>query len=192
MKRVGILGGTFDPPHLGHMIIAQEVHQSLNLDEVWFIPSHIPPHKNTTKTKVEDRVNMVQLAIQGNSYFKVNTVELDRFGKSYTFDTIKALNKEHSSYMFYFIIGADMVEYLPKWHRIDQLIKLVQFVGVKRPGFSLSSTYPVIEVEVPQFDISSTFIRNRIKDNQPFSYFTPEGVMNYIKEKRLYANGTSG
>ncbi|MYL46645.1 nicotinate-nucleotide adenylyltransferase [Virgibacillus halodenitrificans] len=192
MKHVGILGGTFDPPHLGHMIIAQEVQLSLNLDEVWFIPSHTPPHKNTTKTNAEDRVNMVKLAVQGNAYFKVNTIEIDRFGKSYTFDTIKELNKEYPRCTFYFIIGADMVEYLPKWNRIDQLIKLVQFVGVKRPGFSLISTYPVIEVEVPQIDISSTFIRNRIKNNQPFSYFTPEGVTNYIKEKRLYANGTSG
>src|SRR5690625_2398237 len=156
MKRVGILGGTFDPPHLGHLIIAEEVRQALELDEVWFIPSYTPPHKDDAKASPEDRVRMVELAIKSNPDFKVNTIELERRGNSYTFDTITLLKDIHPSVGFYFIIGADMVEYLPKWHKIDELIRLVHFVGVKRSGYKLVSAFPIANIDVPIIEISST------------------------------------
>lgn len=188
MRRVGILGGTFDPPHLGHLIIAEEVRIELELEEIWFIPSHTPPHKDKAKTSAADRFAMLNIAIGSNPYFKINTIEVERIGKSYTFDTMKMLNEENRDIEFYFIIGADMVEYLPHWNRIDELIHLVKFVGVKRSGHELNAAYPVKEVEIPMIDISSTMIRNRLLNNRSVHYFMVDSVYSYIKEKQLYEN----
>ncbi|WP_404453094.1 nicotinate-nucleotide adenylyltransferase [Virgibacillus necropolis] len=186
MRRVGILGGTFDPPHLGHLIIAEEVRLSLSLEGIWFIPSQEPPHKNKAFINAENRVEMVRKAIEGNSYFKLNTIEVDRLGKSFTFDTLKILTNEHPDVSFYFIIGADMVEYLPKWHKINELMEMVSFVGVKRIGSQLDTPYPIKLVDIPNIEISSTMIRDRIYKNASIKYYLPEAVIRYIKEKRLY------
>lgn len=184
MRRIGILGGAFDPPHIGHLIIANEVRISLKLDEVWFIPSNVPPHKHPTKFAATDRVKMVELAIENEPTFRVNTIEMERKGKSFTIDTMQTLRKNYPHDEFYFIIGADMVEYLPKWYQIDELTKLVTFVGVERPGFTLhKSPYHFIHVEVPFMDISSTFIRNRLEKREPITYFVPDAVAAYIKER---------
>ncbi|MFC3039125.1 nicotinate-nucleotide adenylyltransferase [Virgibacillus xinjiangensis] len=188
MKRVGILGGTFDPPHIGHLIIAEEVRISLGLEEVWFIPSYTPPHKNEAKSSPEHRKNMLSRAISGNNSFKMETLEIERSGKSYTIDTMQELGRRYPQTEFFFIIGADMVEYLPNWHRIDELIHMVTFAGTKRKGYRLDSPYPVKEVEVPIIDVSSTFIRERIKEGKTVNYFIPESVYAYIKEKELYEN----
>ncbi|MEN1969334.1 nicotinate-nucleotide adenylyltransferase [Lentibacillus sp. N15] len=186
MKRVGILGGTFDPPHIGHLLIAEEVKNQLDLAEVWFIPSYEPPHKRVARTSTTDRMNMVQQAIASNHSFRMNTIEIDRLGKSYTFDTIKMLNDTYPDTTFYFIIGADMVEYLPKWKHIDELMSIVTFVGVGRNGYHLQTAYPVVTLDIPMIDVSSTMIRERIKANQSVKYLLPENVERYIKGKRLY------
>src|SRR5690554_5089278 len=110
MKKVGILGGTFDPPHLGHLIIAETVRTSLALDEIWFMPANEPPHKNKARSTGEDRANMLKLAIKNNEHFKINDIEMKRLGKSFTFDTMNILINEHPDCEFYFIIGGDMVE----------------------------------------------------------------------------------
>lgn len=188
MRKIGILGGTFDPPHLGHLVIAEEVRSSLDLEEIWFMPSNEPPHKAKATTNAKTRIKMIELAIRNNSSFKLKTIELKRKGKSYTIDTMKLLIKKHPHIQFYFIIGADMVEYLPHWHKIDELVNIVTFVGVKRPGYHLQSVYPIITVNIPMFDISSTMIRERLQKNQPVQYFIPEAVYNFIKEKRIYEN----
>ncbi|WP_099158571.1 nicotinate-nucleotide adenylyltransferase [Virgibacillus ndiopensis] len=188
MKRVGILGGTFDPPHLGHLIIAEEVRNELLLDEVWFIPSYEPPHKQKASTSSSDRITMVQLAIANNAAFKMNTIEIERLGKSYTFDTMNILNDTYPDTTFYFIIGADMVEYLPHWNRINELIKIVNFVGVKRPGFHLKTEYSIQKIDIPMIDISSTLIRDRLSANKSVKYLIPQRVETYIKGKRLYEN----
>lgn len=186
MKRIGILGGTFDPPHLGHLIIAEEVRLALELDEIWFIPTYTPPHKDDAKTEVHDRIKMIELAIETNPYFKISTIEIKRSGKSYTIDTMKELTTLHPDYEFYFLIGADMVEYLPKWHRIDELIKLVPFVGVKRSGYELATDYNILTVNIPLIDISSTEIRNRLQNKRSAKYLVPERVYAYIRGERLY------
>lgn len=186
MRRVGILGGTFDPPHLGHLIIAEEVRCELKLDEIWFMPANEPPHKKQATTSAKDRVNMLQYTIEGNPYFKINTTELNRPGKSYTIDTIRFLKIQHPDIEFYFIIGGDMVEYLPKWKDIDQLIELVTFVGVKRTGFTIETDYPILIVDVPTIDISSTMIRKRLKENKTVTYFLKTTVYTYIKENGFY------
>lgn|SRR5690625_4480664 len=185
MKKIGILGGTFDPPHIGHILIAEEVRYALSLDEIWFIPTNVPPHKQTARTTSKHRLDMIQLAIDSNKYFKVNTIELARTGKSYTIDTMKIL-KQQCNHLFYFIIGADMVEYLPNWKQIDELMEMVQFVGVKRNTYQLETTYPIKVVDIPLIDISSSEIRRRIKEGEPFQYFLPEKVFTYIKEHHLY------
>lgn len=187
MKKVGIFGGTFDPPHYGHLLMANEVLHSLDLCEIWFMPNQIPPHKQQEEICPSyHRVNMLQLATDGNCAFRVETIELERPGPSYTYDTMVLLKERYPNTQFYFIIGADMIEFLPKWYKIDELIRLVQFVGVKRPGFSVNTPYSILEVEVPQFDVSSTMIRQRVKEGNSIHYLLPDTVIQYIKENHLY------
>lgn len=187
MKKIGILGGTFDPPHNGHLLIANEVCAALELDEIWLMPNREPPHKQKSGlVKNEDRLNMLKLATQDNSAFKIQPIELEREGPSYTFDTMKMINEKYSEHQFFFIIGADMIEYLPKWHKIDELIKLVQFVGVERPNYSHQSDFPIQYVDVPAFDVSSSMIRDRLKTGKTVRYLLPDSVVEYIEEKQLY------
>ncbi|KRM13234.1 nicotinate-nucleotide adenylyltransferase [Paucilactobacillus suebicus] len=186
-KRIGLYGGTFNPVHTSHLIVADQVGTTLGLDKVNFLPDAIPPHVDT-KTAIDPqmRVDMIKLAIEDNPLFGVEMSEINRGGVSYTYDTVVKLKKAHPEVDYYFIIGGDMVQYLPKWHRIDELSKLVTFVGVQRRGFETDSKYPVIWVDVPLIDISSTGIRNRIKTGQSVKYFVPDKVIEYIKEHHLY------
>ncbi|RFU71655.1 nicotinate-nucleotide adenylyltransferase [Peribacillus saganii] len=189
MKKAAILGGTFNPPHIGHLLIGNEVLHSLQLDEVRFMPNHIPPHKaQPLDVSDDDRVRMLELSIEGNSCFTIEKVELEREGPSYTYDSIKMLRKIEPDTEFYFIIGADMIEYLPKWHRIDELMELIQFVGVKRPQYMEHTDYPIIMVDSPQLLLSSSLIRERIKDGVTIRYLVTEKVRNYIEEKKLYGS----
>ncbi|NHC39410.1 nicotinate-nucleotide adenylyltransferase [Bacillus sp. MM2020_1] len=187
MLKVGILGGTFDPPHNGHLLIANEVLSTLQLDEIWFLPNQEPPHKKKSESiSNEDRLQMLELAIGGNDAFRVETMELHRQGPSYTVDTMKMMNNQYPDHQFFFIIGADMIEYLPKWHKIDELIKLVQFVGVERPSYSSQTDYPVLYVNVPALDVSSSMIRDRVKNGKTVRYLLPDSVIQFIEEKHLY------
>jgi|SRR5690625_225838 len=186
MGRIGILGGTFDPPHIGHLIIAEEVRLALNLTEIWFVPSHEQPHKTTARTPAIDRAKMVECAIESNNTFRLNNIELKRSGPSYTIDTMRQLTKRYSDKNFFFIIGADMVEYLPYWKEVDELIRLVKFVGVSRPGYKVDTTYPIITVDIPDIHLSSTYLRERLMAGQTCRYLIPDCVSTYIKEHRLY------
>ena len=189
MKKIGILGGTFDPPHLGHLIIANEVLNAFDLDEIWFMPNQEPPHKKKSNAiKTEDRVNLLKLAIGGHPNFKIERLELERLGPSYTYESMKILKEKHSDKQFYFIIGADMVEYLPKWQNIDELVKIIQFIGVNRPSYCNESHYPILYAEVPDIAISSSQIRTRLLENKTIRYLVPDSVMNYIKENQLYGS----
>lgn len=184
--KIGLLGGTFDPPHIGHLIIAEEVRVKLQLEEIWFIPSYEPPHKQKAKSTIHDRLMMLEQSIQDHKYFKIDTIELNRKGKSYTIDTVNTLKQKYPNYQFYFIIGADMVEYLPNWKNIDELIELVTFVGVNRPGYQLESQYPIKIIDAPIIHVSSSDIRDRVANKQSIKYLVKELVSHYIKEKRLY------
>lgn len=186
MKHVGILGGTFDPPHLGHLLIAEEVKDTLELTEIWFIPSYEPPHKRKANTSAQERMEMLQKAVASNDSFKISTIEIDRLGKSYTFDTMDMLVTTHPDITFYFIIGADMVAYLPKWYRIKDLLQIVDFVGVGRNGYNLETDYSIRTLMIPMIDISSSLIRDRINKKRSIKYLLPEDVESYIKGKRLY------
>lgn len=186
-KLVGLLGGNFNPVHYGHLAVAQTVLDTLQLDRIDFMPSFLPPHVDPKKTiSAEHRLNMLTLALADNPRFAIETCELRRQGKSYSIDTMKYLQAQHPDTDYYFIIGGDMVEYLPKWKDIDELIKIVRFVGVNRPHFAATSPYPILFVDVPQLDISSTLIRDKIKAGQSLRYLVPEPVRYYIEEKGLY------
>lgn len=188
MKKIGLLGGTFDPPHLGHLLIAEESLEACQLDEVWFMPSYLPPHKERKVTPFSDRIEMVRRAIEDNPEFKLSMIEIERKGRSYTFDTLKELTHRYPLNKFFFIIGADMVNDLPNWYKIDDLVTLTSFIGLKRPGYEFTQPVQtkIISVDMPQFDVSSSFIRKRIKSHHSCRYFLCENVKDYIKERHLY------
>lgn len=187
MKKVGILGGTFDPPHIGHLVVGNEVLDALKLDEIRFMPNHVPPHKKkTSDVSDEDRVAMLKYAIEGNEYFSIEMMEIERQGTSYTYETIQLLQQREPHLDFYFIIGADMIEYLPMWHKIDELMKSIKFVGVKRPTYSEKTDYPIRMVDIPEMFISSSNIREKIKKGKTIKYLLPEKVIKYIEENDLY------
>ncbi|WP_125546233.1 nicotinate-nucleotide adenylyltransferase [Levilactobacillus lindianensis] len=186
-RRIGILGGTFNPPHLGHLVIADQVATQLGLDKVLFMPDAEPPHVDRKiAIPAADRVAMVKAAIKDNPRFSLELTEVERGGKSYSYDTMLQLTRAHPENQYYFIIGGDMVAYLPKWYRINDLLKLVQFVGVCRQGFTHESPYPVLWVDVPQIGISSTMVRDQVRRGQSIRYLVPTMVDLYIKEHLLY------
>jgi len=189
-KKIGILGGTFNPPHLGHLIIAEQVANQLGLDKVYFMPNAKPPHVDP-KAAIDawDRAKMVKAAIHGNSRFGVELLEVQRGGTSYSYNTMLQLRIEHPNYDYYFIIGGDEVAYLSTWYRIDDLVKMVHFVGVNRPKQEQQvSPFPVEFITVPNLDISSTDIRKRIAKQQTVRYLVPDLVAAYIVENGLYLN----
>ncbi|MFF2908978.1 nicotinate-nucleotide adenylyltransferase [Paenibacillus sp. NPDC057934] len=191
--KIGIMGGTFDPPHIGHMLAAESARDTYGLDEVWFMPSHIPPHKHEAGVSGEDRLAMVQEAVKDHPSFRTLDLEVLRGGVSYTIDTIRELQSEHPKSEFYFIIGADMVQYLPKWQSIDELVQRLTFIGVGRPGTPLDlEALPehiagrVTLADMPQVDISSTMLRQRAAEGRSIRYMVPDGVYEYVQRGGLY------
>ncbi|MEF3306092.1 nicotinate-nucleotide adenylyltransferase [Paenibacillus sp. GYB003] len=192
--RVGIMGGTFDPIHLGHLLAAERAREEAGLDEVWFMPAGTPPHKpNAPKANADERLAMVKAAIAGNRRFRAEETEIRRGGTSYTIDTVRELKLRHPDCDFFYIIGADMVQYLPNWMRIDELAALITFIGLARPGYSADTRglppairASVVSVTMPQVDISSTTIRNMRASGQSIKYLVPDAVLAYIEENRLY------
>ncbi len=186
-RRVGILGGGFNPVHMGHLIIAEQVSAQLDLDEFYLMPSYQSPHVDKKETiDSHHRVEMLKLGIQDNPKLSLELTEVVRKGKSYTYDTMAYLTNMHPDTDYYFVIGGDMVEYLPKWHKIDELVQMIQFVGVNRLGSPKTTDYPLIWVDLPLIDISSSMIRQKIASNQSVKYFLPDNVLEYIHKKGLY------
>lgn len=186
-KQVGILGGNFNPVHNAHLVVADQVRQQLGLDKVLLMPEYEPPHVDAKGTIAEDhRLKMLELAIEGIEGLEIETIELERKGISYTYDTMILLNERDPDTDYYFIIGADMVDYLPKWHRIDELVEIVQFVGVQRPRYKAGTSYPVIWVDVPLMDISSSMVRDFVAKGRTPNFMLPKPVLDYIKKEGLY------
>lgn len=186
-RQVGLLGGNFNPVHTTHLLIADQVGRALGLESVLLMPEFLPPHVDQKKTiAAKDRLAMLERAVADNPLLGIETCELQRQGKSYSYDTIKELKEKNPDVDYYFIIGGDMVAYLPKWYKIDELMQLVQFVGVRRPGYPVTSTYPLIWVDVPSMDLSSTMIRKKVAQGCSVRYYIPEAVREYIMEKGLY------
>lgn len=186
-RRVGILGGSFNPIHYGHLVMADQVRAELSLDECYLMPSYQPPHVDKKTTSPADvRLEMLNLAIEGNPHLQIETCEIERGGVSYTYDTMAELVAKNPDNEYFFIIGGDMVDYLPKWYRLDDLLELVTIVAVKRPGYGETSQYPVKWVDVPLNSMSSSLIRDYVAAGKSINYFLPQNVLNYIQAEELY------
>lgn len=197
-KRVGIFGGTFDPIHLGHLIVAETLMDEFLLDRVVFIPAAVPPHKLGQEiSDARHRYMMTMLAICSNPQFQASDMEMRRTGPSYSRDTLAELIREHGGETeFYFIVGADSVASLHTWNRIEELLSMCHFIGASRPGCMPDMEEirrrfgPLAEkihcLETPELEISSTDIRERIRQGKTVRYIVPEAVEQYIYKERLY------
>jgi len=184
MLRLGLYGGSFDPVHHAHLILARQALEDLKLDRVIFIPAAESPFKpGSTAASAGDRLEMLRLAIQGESAFAVDRIEIDREPPSYTIHTVKSYKAQYPREKLIFLVGEDHVESLPKWNDFDELIQLVNFAILSRSDLPLRVDYPVVRRRI---DLSSTEIRRRVVCNLPISYLVPESVLRYINEKNLY------
>lgn len=187
MKKIGLVGGTFNPPHYGHLLIASEIKEALGLDEMHFLPAAQSPFKDkNTRVTDEHRLDMLKLALQELPQSSIETIELERGGVSYTFDTVKELVETHEETEYFFLIGADQVEKLRDWYKIDELVNLVTIVAVPRPGYSLQTDYPVRFVTIPQLDVSSTELRRRLQEGISTRFLMPQSVAAYCEKEGLY------
>lgn len=198
--KLGIMGGTFDPIHFGHLVTAEAVRVEFNLDKVIFVPAGNPPHKvKRAVTDKKHRYLMTILATVTNPYFEVSAIEIDREGYTYTIDTIKEFKRIYGEETeLYFITGADAILEIFTWKNADELLKLCNFVAATRPGFEkklidekLEKTKEIYgkeiyRVSVPSLAISSTDIRERVSSRRPIKYLLPESVERYIEKCGLY------
>lgn len=199
--RVGIMGGTFDPIHLGHLVTAEAARSEFNMNKVVFVPSGQPPHKKGLEiSNKEHRYIMTVLATSANPYFEVSRTEIDRPGESYAIDTVRYIrSKQQPDSELYFITGADAIMEIVTWKEVEELFEKCTFIAATRPGFNLSEMKSkllkklthnhlakIIPLEVPAMAISSTDIRERVKDKRTIKYLLPESVENFIQKNDLY------
>ena len=193
--RLGVMGGTFDPIHHGHLVAASEVQTRFGLDEVVFVPTGQPWQKDAREVSpAEHRYLMTVVATASNPRFTVSRVDIDRPGPTYTIDTLRDLHTERPDAELFFITGADALAQILSWKDADELFRLAHFIGVTRPGYVLSeSGLPANRVtlqEVPAMAISSTDCRARVERAEPVWYLVPDGVVQYVNKYRLYAAGS--
>lgn len=194
MNRVGVMGGTFDPIHHGHLVAASEVADRFHLDEVIFVPTGQPWQKEgKTISAAEDRYLMTVIATAANPRFSVSRVDIDRDGPTYTIDTLRDLRELYPDEALYFITGADALSSIMSWHDWEEMFQLAEFVGVTRPGYELREDMLPADiqarvhlVEIPAMAISSTDCRTRAAEGRPVWYLVPDGVVQYISKNSLY------
>jgi nicotinate-nucleotide adenylyltransferase len=193
MQRTGLLGGTFDPIHFGHLLAAEAAREAAKLEEVWFIPTFVPPHKAHPDADAQVRRHMLEAALADCPAFRVEDIELTREGVSFTIDTVTALLDRHPERSFYWIVGSDMVIDLPNWRRSEELAELVTFIGLERPGEpSDDSALPpyirrkLLSASMPLIGLSSTDIRRRLKERRSVRFMMPDAVYQYIQRNGLY------
>ena len=190
-RRIGIMGGTFDPIHHGHLVAASEVQNRFGLDEVVFVPTGRQPYKSGRDVTIaEHRYLMTVIATASNSRFSVSRVDIEREGWTYTIDTLRDLRRFYPDADFYFITGADVPPDILGWKDSGELWEMAHFVGVTRPGHNLDITGlppdSITVMEVPAMAISSTDCRKRVEHGAPIWYLVPDGVVQYIAKYRLY------
>ena len=190
-RRLGVMGGTFDPVHHGHLVAASEVAARFDLDEVIFVPTGEPWQKSHQRVSpAEDRYLMTVIATASNPQFSVSRIDIDRGGRTYTIDTLRDLRREHPDAELFFITGADALAQILTWRDAEELFSLAHFIGVTRPGHHLADPgLPdggVSLVEVPALAISSTDCRVRVAQGDPVWYLVPDGVVRYINKRQLY------
>ena len=199
--RIGIFGGTFDPPHLGHLILAERCREAAGLDEVWFLPSFQPPHKlDRTMSRFESRCDMVALAAIGQPAFKVERIESELPPPSYTAETLRVLKHRHPPHDFHLIVGGDSLADLPIWYHPERIVAQAELIAVARPGVILPTANELAQkikvpeseirlqvIESPLVDLSSTEIRRRVAEGRSIRFLVPRSVEEFIREKRLYS-----
>jgi nicotinate-nucleotide adenylyltransferase len=184
VRKIGVYGGTFDPIHNGHLILARDAVETLGLDKMIFVPAAMSPHKSDTPTAAARiRFQLVRAAIDGESRFEVDDCELHRPPPSYTIDTIEFLRNRETNAQLFYCIGEDNVAGLTSWHRFPELEKLVQFVVLHRRGFKTKTNYRIIRRHI---DISATEIRKRVADGRSIRYLVPHAVEEIIRREELY------
>ncbi|MCX7877252.1 MAG: nicotinate-nucleotide adenylyltransferase [Ignavibacteria bacterium] len=198
MRRIGIFGGTFDPPHVGHLISAEEVREQMNLEKVLFIPSAVPPLKEISDiTDKNIRYEMTKLAVEGNKYFEASDVELklssETGGMSYTVNTLLALRAIYhkSQFRLYLIIGMDQLASLDRWYMPQKLFAMSEVIVINKPGWNLQDVKneyvkQVIPLSVKHLEISSSDIRQRVREGRSIKYLVPESVERFIIKNKLY------
>ncbi|UNO42033.1 nicotinate-nucleotide adenylyltransferase [Streptomyces sp. MST-110588] len=190
-RRLGVMGGTFDPIHHGHLVAASEVASQFHLDEVVFVPTGQPWQKSHKKVSpAEDRYLMTVIATASNPQFSVSRIDIDRGGNTYTIDTLRELRALNRDTDLFFITGADALSQILTWHDAEELVSLAHFIGVTRPGHDLADPgLPeggVSLIEVPALAISSSDCRARVAQGEPVWYLVPDGVVRYIDKRELY------
>ncbi len=198
--RIGLFGGTFDPIHVGHLILAERCRDDADLDEVWFLPSYRPPHKTDRKiSRFEYRVDMAQLATTGQAAFRVEPIERELPPPSYTSETLAELHRRYPEHEFALILGADSLVDLPHWHEPKRVLERAELIVVPRPGSDLwtpdqlaeavgipSSTIRVRFVDCPSIAIASRELRNRVSEGKTIRFTVPRAVEEYVRERGLY------
>ncbi len=195
--RIGILGGTFNPPHLAHLVCAQEAHRELGLDQVLFVPASIPPHKPVeAEPGAHHRLEMCRRAAAGDERFTVSDLELQRGGPSYTVDTLKELSAQSPTHELFLILGGDIAAGLPKWREPERVLELATVAIARRRGTTRETVQRALDqlrggdrarfFAMPRIGISSTMVRRRVGAGQPIRYFVPDGVLEYIETHGLY------
>lgn len=183
------MGGTFDPPHLGHLVAASDAAQALGLDLVLWVPSALHPFKKgSVRTSPAVRLEMVRAAIAGDPRFRADALELEREGPSYTVDTLRELHARHPGAELFFLTGADNLRDLPKWREPDEVVRLARLVVVSREGEAApeDTRYPAVAVHVLRVDVSSTEVRRRVAAGESIRYLVPEPVREIVERERLY------
>jgi nicotinate-nucleotide adenylyltransferase len=194
---VGLLGGTFDPVHIGHLILAETTRDALSLDHVEFVPAHIPPHKSELDiTAQADRLAMLEAAIAGIPHFQINPLELSRPGRSFTVDTLSELNQTRPEDRFVFIVGSDSLRDLPTWHEPNRIVELGEIAVIARPGVevdldALGKVLPGLRarchaIDAPLIDISSSRLRASVREGRSIRFQSPDAVIEYMARHGLY------
>lgn len=183
LKRIGIYGGTFDPIHNAHLILAREALELFDLEKVAFVPAAVSPFRAAPAASGESRLRMTRAAIEGEDRFTVDDCELRRPPPSYTVDTVNSIREREPDAEFYYLVGGDNAAELPKWHRFDELKRMVQFVVLERAGSLSNYPFPTVR---RRLDISATEIRNRVALGQSIRYFVPAAVEEIIRQGNLY------
>ncbi len=194
--KIGIMGGTFDPIHIGHLVAAEQARAVFELDKVIFVPNRQPPHKpGVPVTPPEHRYAMVVLSIYTNPFFEVSRIEIDRPGPSYAVDTVRELRNIYPSAELFFVTGADAIAEILSWKESDKIIKMCKFIAVTRPGYDIERARERIRtldeahvefLRVTEINVSSTEIRRRVREGKPIKYLVPEAVESYIYKHKLY------
>lgn len=187
--RIGVFGGTFDPPHLGHLVVASDACGALGLDRVLWIPSAVPPHKvATVQAPAEARLEMVRAAIEGDPRFEADDLELRRPGPSYTVDTLRDLARRHAGAELVLLIGADNLREIPGWREPQEILKLARVAVLSRDGAGVPPDAPVpaVAVEVTRVDVSATEVRRRAAAGETIRYLVPDAVRALVERRGLY------